>query len=73
MFSAGWHCNSCPVIAKACQVVRTQSELPMPGLAEERKKNVNRPVPELLPMADDTDMVPVKAGKGNGHKQDDAR
>ncbi len=37
----------------------------MPGLAEEIKKNVNRPVPELLPIADDTDVVEVKSGNGS--------
>ena len=42
----------------------------MPGLAEEMKKRVNRPVPEL-PMSDDTDILDVNAvaapGNGNGH------
>jgi ribonucleoside-diphosphate reductase alpha chain len=42
----------------------------MPGLAEEIKKNVNRPVPGLLPMSDDTDVVPVKSDKGNGHSHE---
>ena len=40
----------------------------MPGLLEEVKKKVNRPVPEL-PIAEDTDLLDVKsaeAGK-NGH------
>ncbi|HEY5042179.1 MAG TPA: vitamin B12-dependent ribonucleotide reductase, partial [Verrucomicrobiae bacterium] len=43
---------------------RTQPELAMPGLMEEIKKKVNRPVPEL-PIADDTDILEVK--NGNGH------
>jgi ribonucleoside-diphosphate reductase alpha chain len=36
----------------------------MPGLLEELKKKVNRPVPELLPVADDTDIIEAKDGKG---------
>jgi ribonucleoside-diphosphate reductase alpha chain len=44
----------------------------MPGLLEEVKKKVNRPVPELLPLADDTEIlvkqanaapVPLQPGK----------
>jgi ribonucleoside-diphosphate reductase alpha chain len=35
---------------------RNQPELPMPGLIEEVKKKVNRPVPEL-PIADDTEVI----------------
>ncbi len=52
---------------------RSQPELAMPGLAEEIKKKVNRPVPEL-PISEDTDIVDVKTtpangnGHGNGHK-----
>jgi ribonucleoside-diphosphate reductase alpha chain len=46
---------------------RNQPELAMPGLIEEMKKKVNRPVAEL-PIADDTDVVELKAG--NGHKPD---
>ncbi len=41
---------------------RSQPELAMPGLAEEIKKKVNRPVPEL-PIAEDTDVVEVTADK----------
>ena len=46
---------------------RNQPELAMPGLAEEIKKHINRPVPEL-PISEDNDVVEVKAGasKGNG-------
>jgi ribonucleoside-diphosphate reductase alpha chain len=40
--------------------VRNQPELAMPGLLEEVKKKVNRPVPDLAISADDTDIV-VKA------------
>jgi ribonucleoside-diphosphate reductase alpha chain len=39
--------------------------LGIPGLLEEIKKKVNRPVPEL-PIADDTDVLDLKVG--NGHK-----
>ncbi len=45
---------------------RNQPELAMPGLIEELKKKVNRPVPEL-PLAEDTDVLNIKsAGAGNG-------
>jgi ribonucleoside-diphosphate reductase alpha chain len=44
---------------------RAQPELAMPGLLEEVKKKIDRPVPEL-PIADDTETLEVK-GKGNGH------
>ncbi len=40
-------------------VPRAQGELVMPGLIEEMKKQINRPVPEL-PMADDTDIIELK-------------
>jgi ribonucleoside-diphosphate reductase alpha chain len=43
-----------------------QTELPMPGLMQELKKSVNRPVPEL-PLSEDTELiVNVKARNGNG-------
>ena len=42
-------------------VARQQPELSIPGLAEEIKKNVNRPVPEL-PIADDAEVIDLKAG-----------
>jgi ribonucleoside-diphosphate reductase alpha chain len=43
-----------------------QPELAMPGLMEELKKKVNRPVPELA-LSDDTDLLNLKTvGKGNG-------
>jgi ribonucleoside-diphosphate reductase alpha chain len=44
---------------------RSQPELSMPGLLEEVKKQVNRPVPEL-PIAEDTDVLDVKSENGNG-------
>jgi ribonucleoside-diphosphate reductase alpha chain len=37
-------------------VARNQPELAMPGLLEEMKKQINRPVPEL-PISDDTDVL----------------
>jgi len=58
-----------PGYRESLQVVRTQPDLAMPGLAEEIKKNVNRPVPEL-PIAEDTDVVPVKSSNGNGHSHE---
>ncbi len=45
---------------------RNQPDLAMPGLAEEIKKHINRPVPEL-PISEDNDVVEVKAGKGNSN------
>jgi ribonucleoside-diphosphate reductase alpha chain len=44
---------------------RAQPELAMPGLLEEEKKNVNRPVPEL-PISEDTDILDMHE-TGNGH------
>jgi ribonucleoside-diphosphate reductase alpha chain len=38
---------------------RSQPELQMPGLLEEMKKKINRPVPEL-PIAEDTDIIEAK-------------
>src|SRR5439155_9592162 len=43
---------------------RTQPELAMPGLLEEVKKKVNRPVPEL-PLSEDTDILDATSG-GDG-------
>jgi ribonucleoside-diphosphate reductase alpha chain len=48
---------------------RNQPELAMPGLIEEVKKKINRPVPEL-PIAEDNEVVEVKSGNGNGHSAD---
>ena len=41
---------------------RNQPELAIPGLQEEVKKKVNRPVPELA-IAEDTDILDVKSGQ----------
>jgi ribonucleoside-diphosphate reductase alpha chain len=46
---------------------RTQPELAMPGLLEEEKKRMNRPVPEL-PMSDDTDLLELKTENGHGRR-----
>ncbi len=44
--------------------VRNQPELSMPGLLEEMKKKINRPVPEL-PISDDTDILDAKVDAGH--------
>jgi ribonucleoside-diphosphate reductase alpha chain len=47
--------------------VRTQPELGIPGLIEEIKKKINRPVPELALSSEDTetfDLKPEKTGNG---------
>jgi ribonucleoside-diphosphate reductase alpha chain len=46
---------------ESLNVPRTQPELVMPGLLEEMKKQINRPVPEL-PIAEDTEIVDLQAG-----------
>ena len=59
-----------PGYREANTTSRTQPELAMPGLMEEVKKKINRPVPDL-PIADETDILiqPTRAvgGNGNGH------
>ena len=58
-----------PGYREANAASRNQPELPMPGLMEEVKKKINRPVPDL-PISDDTDIVLQPAngpGKANGH------
>jgi len=42
-----------------------QPELNMPGLVEELKKNVNRPVRDL-PLSDDTEVIALKPGSDSG-------
>jgi ribonucleoside-diphosphate reductase alpha chain len=55
-----------PDYRKATNLGRSQGELPMPGLIEEMKKQVNRPVRELA-LADDTDLMDLEpASPGNG-------
>lgn len=51
---------------------RSQPELAMPGLIEEIKKKVNRPVPEL-PLAEDTDIVEVKGSSSTSNGQSGPR
>ncbi len=48
---------------------RNQPELAMPGLMEEVKKKINRPVPEL-PLSEDSDILDVEqpSGNGKGHR-----
>jgi ribonucleoside-diphosphate reductase alpha chain len=59
-----------PGYREANQVGRNQAELSLPGLAEEAKKKINRPVPDLA-LADDTEILPnsktLPATNGNGH------
>jgi len=56
-----------PGYREANTTVRTQPEFAMPGLLEELKKKINRPVPEL-PISEDTDVFEVEeTATGNGH------
>jgi len=53
---------------EAANAGRNQPELAIPGLIEELKKKVNRPVPEL-PISDDTDVLELETPResnGNG-------
>ena len=56
---------------EANAAVRNQPELAMPGLIEEIKKQINRPVPEL-PICEENDLVVTKPaqgqGQGHGHR-----
>jgi ribonucleoside-diphosphate reductase alpha chain len=56
-----------PGYRESINAARTQPELSMPGLLEEMKKKVNRPVREL-PMSEDSDALEVQSGNGNGHR-----
>jgi ribonucleoside-diphosphate reductase alpha chain len=47
--------------------IRNQPELAMPGLAEEIKKKVNRPVPELA-ITSDTDLIEMKPGHAHARR-----
>jgi len=40
----------------------------MPGLLEEVKKKVNRPVPELA-LSEESEVLDLRPGNGNGHRQ----
>jgi ribonucleoside-diphosphate reductase alpha chain len=46
---------------------RNQPEFSMPGLLEEMKKKINRPVPEL-PISDDTDVVEAQVDSGHARR-----
>jgi ribonucleoside-diphosphate reductase alpha chain len=59
-----------PGYRETMEVARNQPDLAMPGLLEEIKKNLNRPVPELLSIADDRELVPVKAAKAGNSAAD---
>ena len=54
-----------PGFREANTVNRSQPELPIPGLVEEMKKHINRPVPEL-PLADETEISVDAEAAGNG-------
>jgi ribonucleoside-diphosphate reductase alpha chain len=56
-----------PGYREGINAARTQPELAMPGLIEELKKKVNRPVPEL-PIAEDTDVIQLKAEKAHDRR-----
>jgi len=58
-----------PGYREANTAPRNQPELAMPGLLEELKKKINRPVPEL-PISEDTDVFDIAetVGNGNGHQ-----
>ena len=56
-----------PGYREAANAGRNQPELAIPGLIDELKKKVNRPVPEL-PISDDTDVLELEGPrKGNGN------
>jgi len=55
-----------PGYREAVTANRAQPELAIPGLLEEEKKRVNRPVREL-PMAEDADVVDLNNGNGHAH------
>ena len=61
-----------PGYRESLNVARTQPELAMPGLLEEIKKKVNRPVPEL-PISEDPDVLDVKSENGNGNSYGHSR
>ncbi len=61
--------NFVPGFREANSPHRNQPELAIPGLLEELKKRVNRPVPELPIVEDDTSLLAAPAkqdAKGNG-------
>ena len=54
-----------PGYREALTTARNQPELAMPGLVEEIKKKINRPVPELLPVVEDSDAAPLQLGNAS--------
>ncbi len=54
---------------------RTQPELAIPGLLEEIKKKINRPVPELLPLSEEASLSLTlkQASPSNGHSNGGTR
>jgi ribonucleoside-diphosphate reductase alpha chain len=56
-----------PGYREANTLRRNQPELGIPGLLEEEKKQINRPVADL-PISEDTDVLDIKPSVGNGHK-----
>ena len=56
-----------PGYREANTTSRAQPELSMPGLADEVKKKINRPVPELA-RSEDTDILELKPVVSNGGK-----
>jgi ribonucleoside-diphosphate reductase alpha chain len=58
-----------PGYRESLQVVRNQPDLAMPGLAEEIKKNVNRPVAEL-PIAEENEVVHVKTTRSSSQSNE---
>ncbi len=58
-----------PGYREANSIRRNQPELPIPGILEEEKRNVNRPVPDLPVVSDeDTDIIVNADTNGNGHQ-----
>ena len=57
-------CQFVPGYLEANSGARAQTELQMPGLEQEVKKKINRPVPDL-PVSDETDIL-VGPGRGLG-------
>ncbi len=55
-----------PGYREGINIARTQPELAIPGMIEEFKKRVNRPVPEL-PIAEENDLSPQPSGHSHGH------
>jgi ribonucleoside-diphosphate reductase alpha chain len=54
-----------PGYREANLATRTQPELALPGLPEDIKKKINRPVPDL-PISEDTDILISPAAQGAG-------